>query len=134
MSSLAGSPIESLSVHCYEDDVIETCSALEEFLNIRLERTDTGAPFHHSDSSSSSKFYDKLTRIDVNVSSDESSPSSPEEKEEQIEATKRLFEYCADLKIQSGVAPAKGVSLANKRARASSVDSWPSMSCIAGVA
>ncbi|KAH8827794.1 hypothetical protein DL96DRAFT_1555393 [Flagelloscypha sp. PMI_526] len=135
MSSLAGSPIESLSVHCFEDDVIDTCSALEDFLSLRVERSST--PSSSSDSSSSPStptitFYDKLTRIDVNISSDDSCPSSPEEKQEQLEATKRLLEFCADLKIQSAVAPA-GRSLANKRARASSVDSalWPTFgSCL----
>ncbi|KAG6853073.1 hypothetical protein C0991_007065 [Blastosporella zonata] len=92
MSNLAGSPIESLSMQCYEDDVVDVCSALEDFLSLRVER--------------GPEFYDKLTRIDVSVAANDHSTSDAEEQEERIEATKRLQEFCRDLQLASVVGKA----------------------------
>lgn len=99
MSNLAGSPIESLSMQCYEDDVVDVCSALEEFLSLRVER---GPEFYH-----------KLTRIDVSVAAndDPSSDADPEEAEERFEATKRLQEFCHDLRLKSVVAKTSSIPL-----------------------
>ncbi|KAG6855891.1 hypothetical protein H0H87_009689 [Tephrocybe sp. NHM501043] len=92
MSNLAGSPIESLSMQCYEDDVVDVCSALEDFLSLRVER--------------GPEFYDKLTRIDVSVAANDHSTSDVEEQEEHREATKRLQDFCRDLRLASVVGKA----------------------------
>jgi hypothetical protein len=88
VSTLAGSPIESLSMQCYEEDVVDACSALEEFLNLRVER--------------GPEFYDRLTRIDVSIAANESSEYS-EDDSERAEATKRLQDFCRDLCLVSEV-------------------------------
>lgn len=92
MSNLAGSPIESLSMQCYEDDVVDVCSALEDFLSLRVER--------------GPDFYNKLTRINVSVTANDHSVSDTEEAEERLEATKRLQEFCQDLQLSSIVGKA----------------------------
>lgn len=103
MSNLAGSPIESLSMQCYEDDVIDVCSALEDFLSLRVER--------------GPEFYDKLTRIDVSVAANDEPSHDIEEIEERLEATKRLQELCRDLRLASVVdKPAPLCSLGAPRA------------------
>jgi hypothetical protein len=38
MANLSGSPIESISVRCFEDDIVDVCSAVENFLSLRVER------------------------------------------------------------------------------------------------
>lgn len=88
MSNLAGSPVEGISVQCFEDDVVDVCIALEEFLNLRVER---GRDFYH-----------KLKRIDVSVTaSDDPGVSTEEETKERIAAARRLQAYCDDLKLAS---------------------------------
>ncbi|KAG5722449.1 hypothetical protein E4T56_gene2953 [Termitomyces sp. T112] len=95
MSNLAGSPIESLSMQCYEDDVVDVCSALEDFLSLRVER--------------GPDFYKKLARIDVSVAENNQSISD-NEMEERLEATKRLQEFCRDLRLSSAVGKAASES------------------------
>jgi len=94
MSNLAGSPIEKLSMQCYEDDVVDVCSALEDFLSLRVER--------------GPEFYDKLESIDVFVAGVEQRGSGEdgEEDEERGAAIRRLQEYCRDLRLASSVAKA----------------------------
>ncbi|KAG6879834.1 hypothetical protein C0992_010792 [Termitomyces sp. T32_za158] len=92
MSNLAGSPIESLSMQCYEDDVVDVCSALEDFLSLRVER--------------GPDFYNKLARIDVSVTANDNYVADTEEAEERLEATKRLQEFCQDLQLSSVVGKA----------------------------
>ncbi|KAJ3995374.1 hypothetical protein F5050DRAFT_1712948 [Lentinula boryana] len=88
ISNLAGSPIESLSMQCYADDVVDVCTALEDFLAMRVER--------------GSGFYEKLARIDVTVTAnDASSPLDPDEDAECKEAEQRLKELCRDLRLTS---------------------------------
>lgn len=88
MSNLAGSPIVSLSMQCYEDDVVDVCGALEEFLTLRVAR--------------GSDFYENLARIDVTVTSmDDSSAVDLEACAERLEAAKRLQDFCRDLKLAS---------------------------------
>ncbi|PFH45148.1 hypothetical protein AMATHDRAFT_71954 [Amanita thiersii Skay4041] len=142
MSNLAGSPIESLSLQCYEDDVVDMCSALEEFLSLRVER--------------GPEFYKQLKKIDVCITSmpsDEfpsalsasplssstslfSIPASPalsdassasqvegeslssswiaeeEQDDEKVQATKRLQEFCRDLSLSSSVVDLKKAAAA----------------------
>lgn len=95
MATLAGSPVESVSVQCFEEDVVDVCTALEEFLAIRVAR---GPEFYH-----------RLKQINVKVTAgadddeedgDISMPSD-EEREERIQATKRLQAFCRDLSLNS---------------------------------
>lgn len=90
MTNLAGSPIESLSMQCFEDDVVDACSALQDFLSVRVER---GLPF-----------YEHLTRIDVSVTVNLESSADPTDAEERTEATARLQDFCKDLSLTSVVA------------------------------
>ncbi|KAF5390023.1 hypothetical protein D9757_003816 [Collybiopsis confluens] len=116
MSNLAGSPIESLSMQCYEDDVVDVCAALEEFLTTRSER---GAGF-----------YEKLSRIDVSVtaSADSNAQLDSEEEAESRMATKRLQELCRDLSLASRFSKtmprAAASRLAQSTGLAPSVSRW----------
>ncbi|KAG5653738.1 hypothetical protein H0H81_010995 [Sphagnurus paluster] len=92
VSNLAGSPIETLSLQCYEEDVVDVCSALEDFLSVRVER--------------GPEFYAKLKQIDVSVVANEHADFDAEEHEERVEATKRLQEFCRDLQLTSAVGKA----------------------------
>ena len=91
MSNLAGSPVEKISVQCFEDDVVDVCSELERFLNLRVER--------------GSDFYHKLKRIDISVTAldDDTRSFTEEETEERIAAARRLQAYCDDLQLASMV-------------------------------
>jgi len=42
--TLSGSPIHTISVECYEEDALEMCYALEDFLTVRLQQP--GAAFY----------------------------------------------------------------------------------------
>ncbi|KAF9068841.1 hypothetical protein BDP27DRAFT_1326359 [Rhodocollybia butyracea] len=104
MSNLAGSPIESLSMQCYEDDVVDVCAALEDFLSVRVER---GAGF-----------YEKLARIDVSVTENEGSgPLDSDEDAECKQATKRLQELCRDLRLSTTISKAISPVAASRLAR-----------------
>lgn len=94
VSNLAGSPIESLSLQCFEEDVVDVCSALEGFLSIRVER--------------GPQFFDKLKRIDVTVTTNEDAAMGPtlEESEERAVAAERLQSFCRDLHLSSAVVDA----------------------------
>ncbi|KAG2003659.1 hypothetical protein CC2G_004248 [Coprinopsis cinerea AmutBmut pab1-1] len=95
VSNLAGSPIETLSLQCFEDDVVDVCSALEGFLTLKVER--------------GPQFFDKLQRIDVTVAanpddSDEHADDiDDEERSERIAAAERLQSLCRDLQLASVV-------------------------------
>jgi len=88
MSNLAGSPVEGISVQCFEDDVVDICSELEKFLNLRVER---GCDFYH-----------KLKRIDISVTAlDDTRTFTEQETDERIAAARRLQAYCDDLQLAS---------------------------------
>jgi len=89
VSNLAGSPVERISVQCLEEDVVDVCSALEEFLSLRAER--------------GPEFYDKLERIDVAITSSDVF-TTDEEAEERSTAMQSLQEYCRDVQLASAVA------------------------------
>jgi hypothetical protein len=89
MTNLAGSPIESLSMQCFEDDIVDACSALQDFLSVRVER--------------GPQFYEKLARIDVSVTTNDESSANATNAEERIEATTRLQDFCKDLSLASAV-------------------------------
>ena len=94
VSNLAGSPIESLSLQCFEEDVVDVCSALEGFLSLRVER--------------GPQFFDKLKTIDVTVTTNEDAAMGPtlEESEERAAAAERLQSFCRDLHLSSAVVDA----------------------------
>lgn len=109
MSNLAGSPVEGISVRCFEDDVVDVCSALEEFLNLRVER--------------GGEFYQKLERIDVSVTaSDDARTYTEEETEERIAAARSLKAYCNDLQLGSKLTADGSPSSGHKNAVTSFTD------------
>ena len=90
MSNLAGSPVEKISVQCFEEDVVDVCNALEEFLTLRVER--------------GPEFYNRLQGIDVTVTAeDDVHVVSDAETEERVAAARRLQEFCRDLCLSSVV-------------------------------
>jgi hypothetical protein len=95
LSTLSGSPVEELSVRCHEDDAADMCSALEDFLSLRVERAD-------------SDFYKRLTHINVATVSDIYEDALPTEGQCLIRASsievseptlaiQRLQEYFQDI-------------------------------------
>ena len=91
VSNLAGSPIETLSIQCFEDDVVDVCEALEGFLSLKVSR--------------GPQFFDKLQRIDVTVAANQGLTSDDEdERSERIAAAKRLQSFCHDLQLANRLA------------------------------
>ncbi|KAG7091932.1 hypothetical protein E1B28_008324 [Marasmius oreades] len=124
MSNLAGSPIESLSMQCFEDDVVDMCTALEEFLSLRVER--------------GPDFYGKLSRIDVAVTAQDGVPPTVDDDaeaiDERLRATKRLQEFCHDLRLASYFKNAVPLLTGPSRGRSSSFSvepRWPSIQSVA---
>ncbi|KAH9922994.1 hypothetical protein B0H21DRAFT_841007 [Amylocystis lapponica] len=103
LSTLSGSPIEQLSVQCHEDDVVDMCSALEDFLSMRAERGEKS-------------FYQYLSQITVKTVSDLNDAgvgpfathtmnhSNGVVVAEHADAVKRLQEYFRDLRLSDGTA------------------------------
>ena len=91
MANIAGSPVERISVRCFEEDVADFCVALEEIL---LMRSEAGCGF-----------YDELRGIDVAVvASPLDFHTTREEREEGEMALRRLQGLCLDLRISGGIA------------------------------
>jgi len=95
LTNLSGSPVEQLSVRCHEDDVVDMCAALEDFLNLRVERGETA-------------FYQNLTEIAVDAVSDINDPLGFSElprtqgvtiPTEHAAAVKHLKDFCRDLRL-----------------------------------
>lgn len=86
MSNLAGSPVEEISVQCFEEDVVDMCFALKDFLVLRRDR--------------GSDFYNHLKRIDVSVASSDVRATA-EEKEQRLAAARHLQGFCHDLNLAS---------------------------------
>lgn len=89
MNNLSGSPIESVSVRCFEDDIVDICEAVESFLSLRSERGPS--------------FYRNLARVYVNIAESEMSYAAANEAPERALAAKRLQELCMDLQLESVV-------------------------------
>ncbi|KAF6753669.1 hypothetical protein DFP72DRAFT_990646 [Ephemerocybe angulata] len=83
VSNLAGSPIEMLSLQCFEEDVVDVCGALEGFLSVRVER----GPL----------FFDKLKRIDITVAANVDAAIQPTLAENEARS------FCRDLRLSSAV-------------------------------
>jgi hypothetical protein len=89
MTNLSGSPIETVSVQCFEDNVVDVCSAIEDFLSLRVDR--------------GPEFYRNLTQIDVSVVVNDLVCIELEDSGECIDAARRLQELCCDLGFDSSV-------------------------------
>ncbi|OBZ80031.1 hypothetical protein A0H81_00899 [Grifola frondosa] len=99
LTTLSGSPVEQLSVQCHEDDVVDMCSALEDFLSLRAERGEK-------------EFYQHLTEIVVDTVSDlyedpvqkgAKGRSAESLSPEQADAVRRLQEFCRDIRLGGGM-------------------------------
>ena len=91
LTTLSDSPVESLSVQCQEDDVVDMCSALEDFLNLRAERGEKG-------------FYQPLNEITVTTVSDladalDIGVGTKKRAPDVLTGVKRLQEFCRDLHL-----------------------------------
>jgi hypothetical protein len=92
LMALSGSPVETISIECYEEDAVEMCYSLEEFLTMQLQG---GKGF----------FYRDLTRINLHfVVLDPSEPMT--EHEDSLERIKRL---CKELQLIGDMPPVSGV-------------------------
>lgn len=99
LSTLSSSPIESIAVQCFNDDIEELCESLETFLNGRVER-------------GQDQFHPQLKQLFVNLvplEGDEetvglSSAQLYEALEDgQRDAIKKLEDFCGDLGLRCGV-------------------------------
>ncbi|KAJ7787140.1 hypothetical protein B0H14DRAFT_288272 [Mycena olivaceomarginata] len=102
MAALQGSPIEALSMQCFADDVADACGALERFLSHRVAKGPA--------------FYEKLARIDVSVAASDGEV----DEEDREKATKRLQDFCKDLRLKSRVANLKPKPRMGDRSRSNS--------------
>lgn len=76
--ALSGSPIEKISVECYEEDAVEMCYVLEEFLYLRLQ-------------AGGQSFYQNLRQIDLQFAVlDPAEPST--DHQEGVARVKKLCE------------------------------------------
>lgn len=91
LTTLSGSPVEQLSVRCFEDDVADMCTALEDFLTTRVAQGETALHRHLKDIivHPVQEFDDALISVRATASL----------KGEHAEAVKRLQEYLRDLRL-----------------------------------
>jgi len=86
--TLSGSPIHTISVECYEEDALEMCNALENFLTVRLQQP--GAAF-----------YQRLRVMNLHfIALDPSSPMS-----EHSESLGRVRRLCDAMGLSGGMPP-----------------------------
>lgn len=99
LSTLAGSPIETIAAQCFNDDVEDLCESIETFLNKRVERDPN-------------RFHQQLKKLFialVPLEGDEgtaglSSAQLYEMLEEgQRDAIRKLGDFCSDLGLECGV-------------------------------
>lgn len=101
MANLSGSPIETISVRCFENDIVDVCQAVEDFLNLRVERG----------------IYRSLTKIDVLVAASELRFVELDDAQERASAAKRLLDFCGDLHIEGFVDASINVASATEPAK-----------------
>ncbi|THH30078.1 hypothetical protein EUX98_g4124 [Antrodiella citrinella] len=92
LSALSDSPVEQLSVKCHEDDVVDMCSALVDFLNLRVERGQI-ALFKHLSEITVDTVADIDEKVEVKPGMNISAV--------QADAVKNLQAYCRDLHLAS---------------------------------
>jgi hypothetical protein len=103
LANLAGSlKVETVSVQCYEEDIVDMCEALSEFLALRVERTEGKEPF-----------YENLRLLDVSVVPIQSDIAG-ESAHERLDALTRLAEFCLDLKVQTSFCIADNVASSSR--------------------
>ncbi|KAL1951668.1 hypothetical protein VTO73DRAFT_817 [Trametes versicolor] len=112
LTTLSDSPVESLSVQCHEDDVVDMCSALEDFLNLRAERGENGF-YQHLNEINVSTVSDLSDALDIGIGAMKRSQEAL--SGEGADAVRRLKEYCRDLRLQ-GAAPATDCEAPHKEA------------------
>ncbi len=106
MSALAASPVESVRIECFAEDVVDVCARVEEFLTLRegherALREMRGAKPASSDSAEQGGWFARLRTIWVGVADEASSCGSTdcnedeEEKEERRAAARHLEALCA---------------------------------------
>ncbi|KDQ60337.1 hypothetical protein JAAARDRAFT_32718 [Jaapia argillacea MUCL 33604] len=95
LSSFSTSPVEKISIECHEEDLVDVCETLEEFLSTRVEMTELG-------------FFKDLSDVSLTIKheGDETWSSVGEgmsfkdglllDREERLQ---RLQEYCRDLNL-----------------------------------
>ena len=102
LATLSDSPVESLAVQCHEDDVIDMCSVLEDFLSLRAERGQNGF-FQHLNEITVSTVSDLADALDIGVGTVRPEKSVVPEEErlsgESADAVRRLREFCRDLRL-----------------------------------
>ncbi|KAI8980611.1 hypothetical protein BD414DRAFT_101815 [Trametes punicea] len=97
LATLSDSPIESLSVQCHEDDVVDMCSALEDFLNLLAERGKKGF-YQHLNEINVMTVRDLSDTLDIGVGTRKGASATL--SREGADAVRRLQEYCRDLRFQ----------------------------------
>ena len=99
LSTLSGSPIETVAVQCFNDDIGDLCEALETFLNERVER-------------GPDQFHQQLKQLFialVPLEGDEKTAGLSSAQlyemleEEHRDAIKKLEDFCHDLGLGCGV-------------------------------
>ncbi|TBU46113.1 hypothetical protein BD309DRAFT_1008233 [Dichomitus squalens] len=116
LATLSDSPVESLSVECHKDDVVDMCSALEDFLNLRVQRGQTGF-YQHLSEITVSTVNDLADALDIGVQSTKSRVAE-ELSGESADAVRRLREYCRDLRLGATSKEAESESLSAEKAAA----------------
>ena len=99
LSTLSGSPIETVAVQCFNDDVEDLCESLETFLNKRVER-------------GQDQFHQQLKKVFITLvplEGDEETVGLSSAQlyemleEERRDAIKKLEDFCRDLGLGCGV-------------------------------
>jgi hypothetical protein len=100
LSTLSGSPIETIVAQCFNDDVEDLCESLETFLNERVER-------------GPDQFHQRLKKLFITLvpleGDEEAVGLSSSQLHEMLEegqraAIQKLEGYCGDLGLECGVA------------------------------
>ena len=110
MSALAASPVESVRIECFAEDVVDVCARVEEFLTLRegherALREMRGAKAANTDVAEEGGWFARLRTIWVGVADEASTCGSPdcnedeEEKEERRAAARRLEALCAGFRL-----------------------------------
>ncbi|KAI0080248.1 hypothetical protein K474DRAFT_1590296 [Panus rudis PR-1116 ss-1] len=105
LTTLSGSPVEELSVRCYEDDVADVCAALEDFLNLRVERGDAALYQHLKEI-----VVDAVHDVDDDASNEARARVADALPEEQATALKRFQDFWNDIRFGRETKAASGIA------------------------
>ena len=100
LATLSDSPVERLSVECHTDDVVDMCSALEDFLSLRTARGEKGF-YEHLLEISVSAVSDLADALDIGLGLSASAIRRAPEAlpADAAEAVRRLQQYCKELRL-----------------------------------